>query len=143
MSAPSAVHESRVALLQDLAQLAGFTVPTRLDSRLRPDLVRLHRARAILLIADAKATERPDDFATKLRLLGYARAATRWLAAGIAVDLAICHDATDSGHWQRGMESLMTIAGLQVARTGRRDIDQESTVTFLSTQAGVSDSRRW
>lgn len=73
MSAPSALHESRVDCLRTLATLAGCAggFGGRLPDGARPDVVRYAADRRLLFVADAKDTESPGCAATRMRLAAY------------------------------------------------------------------------
>lgn len=132
MSAPSELHEARVAVLADLASLAGYSVSAAVDDRLRPDLVRLHRSVPALMIADAKATERPTDEATVRRLLGYASAATLWAESRFDVDIALCHGPDPGRSWSTALHRIVDYTGARVARTTYADIDDATAVTVVT-----------
>lgn len=132
MSAPSLLHESRVEVLEDLANLAGYTVKIDLYGGLRPDVSRLHRARRSILIADAKATEQPEDPATRARLLKYVTAARKWDRAGFTVALAVCHGADPAERWVSSVASLVAVARCTVTRSTLAVLDLDTTVSAVS-----------
>lgn len=131
MSGPSVLHEDRVSLLGDLADLSGYVVEVQLAANPRPDLVRLHRATPALFIADAKATETPGNLETRIRLLGYLAAAAPWRAAGFEVRFAICHGADPACTWVESMRSLASVLGLCVGVPDVRAIDQDAWISSM------------
>jgi hypothetical protein len=66
-------HTSRVAFLDDLAALAGFTLSLRgrLADGLRPDVVRIDTSKRAVFFGEAKHTEHPSCRATRFRMLRY------------------------------------------------------------------------
>lgn len=131
MSAPSILHEHRVALLQDLADLAGFFRAASLGRSLRPDVCRLRPGGPAILVADAKATESPEDDATRLRLLGYASSAAAWVSARFQVTLMVCHGLDPSRQWQEGLAAVAEIAGLEPSRFTYAVLDHTTAVTSV------------
>lgn len=131
MSAPSALHESRVDLLEDLATLAGYSLPVDAWFAERPDVVRLHRARPALLAGDAKATESPKNGSTRTRLSHYAEACAEWLRAGFAVDLAMVHGPDSGGAWGSCLVAVVESVGLRAALLSGWDLDDSDWVTWV------------
>lgn len=74
-----------MALLGEMADLAGFVVALRIDAYLLPDVVRLHHRHPWLFVADAKATESAGNRDTKTRILMYLRALRPWLEPGFTL----------------------------------------------------------
>lgn len=142
MSAPTAQHESRVDTLTALADLAGYTVDVRLDGHLNPDVTRLHRTSARLLVADAKATESPEDRATRARLTGYAERCASWRRAGFEVSLAVCHGEDQAGAWQACLRVVSSLARLEYSTTTCRPIDGETWVSLTTFTAASSTDLR-
>lgn len=138
MSAPTAQHESRVGILAALADLAGYTVDVRLDGRLQPDVTRLHRSSARLLIADAKATESPTDRATRARLTRYAERCASWRCAGFEVALALCHGEDHAGAWRACLGVVSALACLGPWTTTVRAIDGTAWVSLTRFPAATS-----
>ncbi len=91
MTAPSALHQSRVETLLSLAVLAGLTVPVRIDRSRVPDVVRRSPDGSRLFLGDAKASETPRSRETARRLIGYLGCCRPYLDDGVYVRLAICH----------------------------------------------------
>lgn len=104
---PSDVHEERVALLENLARLAGYNrrVP-RLPDGSNPDV--LLSAGRRLFLGDAKATEHPNAVETRWRLGRYAA----WLdrharATGTACVFALCVEAAaQEARWAKTLGNL-------------------------------------
>src|SRR5690349_11778010 len=99
MSAPSALHEGRVAVLETLADLAGYTTHVNLGSHAIPDLSRIHRCDPRLFVADAKATESPSCTSTRYRLSRYAAMIKDWSRRGFEVDVALAHGPDSGRRW--------------------------------------------
>ena len=117
MSAPSAIHERRVEYIDAIAVLAGYTVRVVLGAGLDPDVARFDPRRRRLLVADAKATEKPGCRDTRMRLHAYATAAREWERVGIDVRLLLCHG---TGDWAPLLEAVSSRAGFVAPRRGRR-----------------------
>lgn len=132
MSAPSLLHEGRVQVLGDLADLAGYTVEINCYAGLRPDVTRLHYSAPAIMVADAKATEQPDDAPTRARLLRYLLAALEWRRAGFTVALAVCHGADPTRRWLDAIGSLVAIAGYTVLRSTYAALDAGTAVSAVS-----------
>jgi hypothetical protein len=132
MSEPSALHESRVSTLAELATLAGYSVDVQLASSLRPDVCRLHSTRPSLLVSDAKATERPGDAETRRRLMAYTAAAHMWLSAGFDVAIGICHGADPQRHWERCLSDIIAMSRLFPRRVSVVTIEPETWITVSS-----------
>lgn len=142
MSAPTAQHESRVDTLAALADLAGYTVEVRLDSHLNPDVTRLHRSSARLLVGDAKATESPENRATRARLTGYAERCASWRRAGFEVSLAVCHGEDQAGAWQACLGVVSSLARLGPCTTTCGPIDGTTWVCLTTFPASTSTDLR-
>jgi hypothetical protein len=136
MSGPSVLHEDRVAILGDLADLAGYVVDARLAANPRPDLVRLHRSSAALLVADAKATETAGNVETRIRLLGYLAAAGPWLTVGFAVHFAICHGPDPRRSWADSVASLARLVRINAGAADVRAIDRDTWISWVSFGVG-------
>ena len=106
MSAPSTLHEERVVLLGEMADLAGFIIPSRIDAQLTPDIVRLHHRYPRLFVADAKATESPGNQDTKRRILFYLKAIQPWIESKFEVRVAICAGLDPTGNWLETLQSM-------------------------------------
>ena len=132
MSRPSPLHEERLRLLEDLADLAGYTVGVDLYASLRPDVVRLHHSASSLLVADAKATEDPADSATRSRLQRYASAAQAWVNVGVDVALAVCHGPDPARRWLASTIAIAAAAGRPVRGTSCTDLDDDNAVTWVA-----------
>lgn len=142
MSAPSLLHESRVGVLTGLADLAGYTIEIDLYVGLRPDVCRLHHNRQSILIADAKATERAEDAATRNRLFNYISAIHEWDTAGFAAAVAVCHGADPEHRWMSSITSLVGIAGWTVARSVLTVLDDDTAVSVVSFHRTSSRAAR-
>lgn len=136
MSAPSPRHEQRVVLLEDLADLAGYGRRIDVYDRLRPDVCRLHFATSSILVADAKASESPEDCSSHVRLSAYARAALQWVDAGFVVSFAVCHDVDPSGRWSQLLASLVHEIGRSVSRQTYAVLDDDTAVTAVTVDRG-------
>ncbi len=132
MSRPSVLHEERLRLLEDLAHLAGYTTEVDLHAGLRPDVVRLHQSARSLLLADAKATEDPRDFATRARLQRYAFAANAWVAVGVDVAFAVCHGPDPGRRWLSLATTVASTAGHPVRTTRYTYLDEDNAVTWVA-----------
>lgn len=132
MSAPSQLHEDRVAVLGDLATLAGYTAQASIDGRLRPDLVRLDPRRHALLLADAKATESPADVATRGQLLRYAQVAQLWAVADFDVDLGVAHGPEERRAWATCLLEVGRRASFSDVRPWAVEIDDATWVTVVA-----------
>lgn len=142
MSAPSELHERRVRLLCDLADLSGYTLDVAAHTSLRPDVCRLHRHASSILLADAKATESPANRATRRRLLRYAMASRLWTDAGLEVALGACHDPETRGAWSDALVSCLAGAGRRPSRRTYAVLDHDTAVSMVVIQATFSDETR-
>ncbi|MGR6967003.1 hypothetical protein ACU610_21315 [Geodermatophilus sp. URMC 61] len=120
-----------MAVLADLATLAGYTIETLLYEGQRPDLVRLHPRRPSLLVGDGKATEVPTDAATRIRLGAYAAAARAWLRAGVDVHLWICHGPVSQGDWLTCLVSAAESAALLTSSAQSAEFDASTFVSCV------------
>lgn len=139
MSAPSGLHEHRVQILGDLADLSGFTLDIAVHTGLRPDLCRLHHHAGSILIADAKATESPGDEATRRRLVRYAAATRLWTDAGLQVAFGVCHGPDDHGAWSDAIVTCLAVAKQKPIRTTYAALDLETAVSMVVLDAASSD----
>jgi hypothetical protein len=121
-----------VGVLEDLAELAGYNLAIDIYGGLRPDVSRLHRTARSVLVADAKATEHPEDAETQARLLRYLHAARRWDRVGFVVAMGICHGADPARRWLRSVESLVAMAECSVLRSTYADIAADTAVSMVS-----------
>jgi phosphoglycolate phosphatase-like HAD superfamily hydrolase len=130
---PSAAHQRRVKILDELACLSGhFVSLNALPDGRRPDVLRLNLAGRALFVGDAKATEHPVDAAARARLESYAS----WIAAHVraggvglfvvcagnlprAADWASALDAAGYEHGlaSAGPRSALLVPGLAVGWT--------------------------
>jgi hypothetical protein len=113
-----------------VADLANYTHDVDLGARVVPDVARLNRTAPRLLVADAKATERPDDSATRARLSRYADHCRTWCTAGFGVTLAICHDPDIHCSWLRCLQAVASTSGLQVTTCRTAQLE---AATWLSS----------
>ncbi len=138
MGSPSSGHEARVAELEDLAALAGFTGDVRLPWRLRPDVARICPINGAVFIGDAKQTEDPDCVATRRRLRWYATA----LCALPGDDQVTVALAVPSGSavpaWQRTL--VLAVRGRMVCEPPSLLVIGGTTV--VATRAGHVRSGR-
>jgi hypothetical protein len=134
MAAPSMQHESRVTLLGDIADLAGFVVPSRIDAHLLPDLVRFHHRQPSLFVADAKATESPGNHETKMRILVYFRALRPWLQSGFMVQIAVCTGIDSRHRWLDTLDSMAKFSGMRPTQGKTFVIDDETQVSSVTPQ---------
>lgn len=135
MSAPSELHERRVGLLCDLADLSGYTVGVAEYASLRPDVCRLHRRASSIFVADAKATESPTGGATRRRLVRYAMATRLWTEGGIQVAFGVCHDPDARGEWHEALVSCLAVAGRRAARVTYAVLDDRTAVSMATIGA--------
>jgi hypothetical protein len=142
MSAPSELHERRVHLLCDLADLAGYTLDVVAYTNLRPDVCRLHRRAGSIFIADAKATESPADGATRWRLVRYAMATRLWTQAGFQVAFGACHHPDARGEWREVLVSCLAVAGQRAARMTYAVLDDRTAVSTVIIDARWPDELR-
>ncbi len=134
MSAPSTLHENRVAQLDTLAVLAGCRSPARLGSGTLPDVARVDRPVRRLFIGDGKATETAGCSETQRRLRRYVKATDPWRRAGFAVRVAVCHGA-QSGPWRSQLEVLASRAGAQISGSGMMCLDGTTAVSWVDLVA--------
>lgn len=137
MTAPSVAHEDRVRALETLAVLAGAAIPAEIGGECVPDVARISADGAVLLVADAKATETPGCEATARRLLRYIRAVRPMVEGGVVVRLAVCHgDPRQQKEWQRRLSLLATSAGLATAeRPATATFDADTLVTWVDLRS--------
>lgn len=132
MSAPSDLHEERVALLDARAVLSGHLVLARLALRETPDVVRLDPARQHLFVGDAKATETPGCAATQARVHAYLRATRRWSRHGFTARVALCHGRPDQAPgWTDLLLHAARCAAVGVTRSGCDDLEPGTVVTWV------------
>ena len=136
MSAPSLLHEQRVAHLDTLALLARCRRAASLGRRTLQDIMRVDHGTRRLFIGDGKASETPQRFETLCRLRRYAAAAMPWARAGYAVRLAVCH-APGPGAWCRQLETIATRAGAHVLAGGVASLDEGSEVSWVGIGAST------
>lgn len=141
MSAPSDLHERRVHVLCDLADLSGFTLDVTVYTGLRPDVCRLHHQAGSILIADAKATETPADGATRRRLIRYATATRSWTDAGLQVALGVCHGPDERGAWTNVLVSCLAVARQTPSRTTYAELDLGTAVSTVVIEAPSSEEK--
>jgi hypothetical protein len=142
MSAPSDLHERRVHLLRDLAELSGYGLDVSAYTNLRPDVCRLHRRASSLLIADAKATECPTDGSTRRRLARYAMATRLWTDAGLQVAFGVCHDPDDRGAWSDALISCLAVANQAPTGTTYSVLDPGAAVSMVVIDVSSSAELR-
>ena len=132
MTAPSTLHEERVALLEACAVLAGHLTPGRLAPDEYPDVVRLDLHRCSLFVGDAKATETPGCAATRARVHGYLRAIRAWTRDGFTARVALCHGRPDqAGGWTELLQHAARCAAIDVTHTGCDDLEPGTVVTWV------------
>ena len=108
MGSSSCTHEARVAELEVLATLAGFTADVRFQWRLRPDVARVCPGNGAVFVGDAKQTEDPKCAATQRRLRWYATALCSLPDdVLVTVALAVPGDADVAG-WARCLVRSVT-----------------------------------
>lgn len=139
MSAPSELHERRVQILGNLADLSGFTLDVAVYTSLRPDVCRLHHDASSILIADAKATESPSDGSTRRRLVRYAAATRLWTNAGLQVAFGVCHGPDHCGAWSDVLVTCLAAARQDPTRTTYAELDLDTAVSMVVIDAPSSD----
>lgn len=135
MTAPTGLHESRVATIRSALRLAGFTPDEPFDTNSRPDVVGVDHHRHRIVIADAKASESAGTYATRIRLADYFRAADRWREAGFEVAALMCVPAESASRWLELLVSAAALAGLPARNSPTVDLgngDAFVTVTIES-----------
>lgn len=142
MSAPSELHERRVHLLCDLADLSGYTLDVTAYTNLRPDVCRLHHRASSILVADAKATESSADKATRQRLVRYAMATRPWTEAGLQVAFGACHDPDARGEWNETLLSCLAIANQGPSRATYAVLDSRTAVSMVVIDTLLTDKTR-
>lgn len=142
MSAPSELHERRVRLLCDLADLSGYTLDVAAYTGLRPDVCRLHHRASSIFMADAKATECPGDAATRRRLVRYAMATRLWIGSGIQVAFGACHDPDARGAWRETLVSCLGVAGQRATRLTYAVLDDHTAVSMVTIDAPGTNGPR-
>lgn len=142
MSAPSELHEHRVHLLRDLADLSGYTLDVAAYTNLRPDVCRLHRHASSILIADAKATEPPAGRATRRRLVRYAMATRLWTEAGLQVAFGACHGPDARGEWHEALVFCLAVASRHPTRATYATLETSTAVSMVIVDATMPDEAR-
>ena len=127
---PSRAHETRRALLETIADAAGFRLTMPLPDGRRPDVFRVHVDRAGLFLGEAKHTEGPCDLDSADRLRDY----LRWLAPpcerAVGSVLAVAHPRGLGHPWRHRMDWLCQ--GLGIERVvGSTNVTPSTTVTFV------------
>lgn len=138
-----AVHESRVRLLEALADLVGChqRLPSTLPDGARPDVLRVGHHVHFLFVGDAKHTETPGNKATAARLFTY----LHWLLAFVARPgalgmLALCVSRTHSDRsWLTIGRALAADLGIKLSHCDFTALDPETAIVwFVSTNRMVS-----
>lgn len=131
MSGPGRAHEHRVALLGQVADLAGLRDKFDLGAGLAPDVSRTDAHCRHVLVGDAKGTETPGCVATGRRLRRYAVALLGLAHAGVAVRLVL--GVPPRGDGGRGWLTLLqhSTAPMPVSGRGRINLDDSTTLIWL------------
>ncbi|GAA4534847.1 hypothetical protein GCM10023096_82560 [Nonomuraea ferruginea] len=138
MGKPSPQHETRVDILNAVAVLAGYTVPSRITDDLTPDVVRLDLRHRRLFVADAKETETPGTRHTQDRLRAYMVAMRAWLLAEYTVRLAICHGDYDSaGPWLFLLRTIARDAALLSSKGDSTVLDRDHVLCWVDLSIGL------
>lgn len=114
MGAPSRTHEPRVSELETLAALAGYTEPTALAWRLRPDVVLACPRNGALFLGDAKDTEAPGCMETRARLRWYCIGVASCTRPTVVLALAVSTEAPVRA-WQAALVQAARTTGSRVA----------------------------
>ena len=127
---PSRAHETRLALLETIADAAGYRLTMPLPDGRRPDVLRVHVARAGLFLGEAKHTEGPGDLHSVDRLRDY----LRWLVPpcerAVGSILAVAHPRGLGHPWRQRVDWLCQ--GLGIERVvGSTNVTPSTTVTFV------------
>ncbi len=127
---PSRAHETRRALLETIADAAGFRLTMPLPDGRRPDVLRVHVDRAGLFLGEAKHTEGPCDLHSADRLRDY----LRWLVPpcerAVGSVLAVAHPRGLGRPWRHRVDWLCQ--GLGIERVvGSTAVTPTTTVTFV------------
>lgn len=130
------VHEERVAVLEQLAILAGCTSKCILRPGLLPDVCAASATRPTLFIGDAKATEGPRDTASHTRFRRYLRAAVRLRERGASVRMAICCAPHEAHAWAGELRRLARSEGVAVVRDGVIDLGGRCYVSWIDLGRG-------
>lgn len=103
MSAPSAEHERRRAILDALAVLGGFATEARFPL-LRPDVHRRRRSDGAWFVGEAKASEGPGDSDAVGRLGRYVEVCG---ACGATALIALAVAPQHVRRWQGWLDELL------------------------------------
>lgn len=144
MAAPSVQHEARVATLDALARLSGFSEPLPLQRHLLgiPDVARFHPRSRAIFIGDGKATESPGNSATSQRLWRYSKFLVDWhhqTGAAVIFALAFSRPNDAMGWWAKARS--LPFAGLS-ARTTLHTLDQDERVLSFLVRRAVPGAGR-
>jgi len=104
-----ALHEFRVMLLKTVSDLLECfeDFGGQLPDSCRPDVLRINRAKEMLLIGDAKNTESPTSSATLARLFGYLRWVKAHVRRGGMALFVLCYGRnTGPTSWQDSVRAL-------------------------------------
>lgn len=135
MTAPSDLHQERVAVLETMAVLAGVSQPLHLPGDGRPDVARISVDGSVVLLADAKDTETPGCSDTSRRLRRYARALRDLGEGAVAVRLAICHGRPAATRaWERTLSWVVRDVGLRPFTVDSCAVDRHTVVAWVDLQ---------
>lgn len=134
MSVPSAEHEYRVALLETVATLAGFTRDFSLGPDLYPDVVRADTRARCVFVGDAKASESPQNPSTLARLARYLSAAEHCFPAGADLSVVVAHpldEPRQSDLWVTALEGLLRDFGIKATWASSIVLDETCVLASL------------
>ncbi len=132
---PSRAHEARRALLQTIAEAAGYHLEMWLPDGRRPDVLRVHLDRPSVFLGEAKHTEGPWDVDSVDRLRHY----LGWLVAlrqrELGSILAIAHPRGLGRAWQDRMDWLCEDVRIDGVG-GSANVTPATAVTFVVFAVG-------
>ena len=126
----SVSHENRRDELETFARHLGFHLCVCLPPGLIPDVALGHETYNAVFLGDAKHTERPDDRATRARLLRY----LCWLAScpcDTEHVFAVAHGPSRDGAWPETIVELGEEAGLRLHQPWVRRLSAGTTVAVV------------
>lgn len=127
---PSRVHETRRALLETIADAAGYRLTMPLPDGRRPDVLRVHVDRVGLFLGEAKHTEGPYDLESADRLRHYLRWFVPACERAVGSVLAVAHPRGLECPWRHRVDWLCQ--GLEIERVvGSTSMTPSTTVTFV------------
>jgi len=134
VTAPSVLHEERVRTLRTVGNLAGFPLTSRLTDDDWPDVFLVDLPHLRVFVGDAKVTESPGTYATKLRLASYFRASIRWHHLGFQIAVILCVRSGDAGRWLQLLLSTAVVVGLRAGQSSVVDLDDGESLVSVTVE---------